>query len=32
LPLKSWNAVEWHERRKAGWPALRAAYGELSQR
>jgi hypothetical protein len=32
LPLKSWNAVEWHERRKAGWPALRAAYSQLAQR
>ena len=32
LPLKSWNSVEWHERRKAGWPALRAAFSQLAQR
>src|SRR3954447_17753748 len=28
LPLKSWNAVQWHERRKAGWPALRAVFAQ----
>jgi hypothetical protein len=32
IALKSWNVVEWHERRKAGWPALRAAFGQVSQR
>jgi len=32
LPLTSWDSVRWHERRKAGWPALRAAYAELAQR
>jgi hypothetical protein len=32
LPLKSWNSVQWHERRKAGWPALRAAFSQLAQR
>jgi hypothetical protein len=23
---KTWNSVEWHERRKAGWPAVRRAF------
>jgi hypothetical protein len=23
---KRWNRVEWHERRKAGWPAVRRAF------
>jgi hypothetical protein len=32
LKLRSWNAVDWHERRKAGWPALRGAFADLSQR
>jgi hypothetical protein len=32
LPLRSWNAVTWHERRKAGWPALHAAFSQLAQR
>jgi hypothetical protein len=32
LPLKSWNTVQWHERRKAGWPTLRAAFGQLAER
>jgi hypothetical protein len=32
LALKGWNSVTSHERRKAGWPALRSAYAELAQR
>jgi hypothetical protein len=32
FPLKSWNSVQWHERRKAGWPTLRSAFSQLSQR
>jgi hypothetical protein len=32
LPLKSWNTVTWHERRKAGWPALHAAFAQLADR
>ena len=32
FPLKSWNTVQFHERRKAGWPALRSAFAQLSQR
>jgi hypothetical protein len=31
LALNSWNAVDWHERRKAGWPALRDAYARVAQ-
>ena len=29
---RSWNAVESHERRKAGWPALRGAFAATSAR
>jgi hypothetical protein len=32
IALKSWNTVQWHERRKAGWPALQSAYAQLAQR
>jgi hypothetical protein len=32
IPLKGWNAVAFHERRKAGWPSLRSAFAQLSQR
>lgn len=32
LGLKPWNTVTWHERRKAGFPALRTAFGQLAQR
>jgi len=32
LPLKSWNAVKWHERRKAGWSTLRSTYAQMAQR
>jgi hypothetical protein len=29
---KDWDAVRWHERRKAGWPALRRALAETAAR
>ena len=32
FPLRSWNSVTWHERRKAGWPHLHHAYAALAQR
>jgi hypothetical protein len=32
LRLEGWNAVDWHERRKAGWPALRRSFAALARR
>jgi hypothetical protein len=29
---RGWSAVEWHERRKDGWPALRRAFAETASR
>ena len=27
----TWNAVTWHERRKAGWPTLKAAFARAAR-
>jgi hypothetical protein len=32
LPLRGWSATTWHERRKAGWPYVRAAFASLARR
>jgi hypothetical protein len=32
LPLRGWSTVKWHERRKAGWPYVRAAFASLARR
>jgi hypothetical protein len=32
LPLRGWSVVKWRERRKAGWPYVRAAFASLARR
>jgi hypothetical protein len=32
LKLSSWNRLDWHERKKAGWPVLETTFAQLSSR
>jgi hypothetical protein len=32
FPLRGWNRVRWHERRKAGWTTLRQTYAQTAAR